>query len=287
MTLGQVNTLVAHRAKALKDVRHFFDTRGYLEVDTQALSPFAAIDTYIDPIVTTENLFLHTSPEYAMKKLLCEGSGSIYFLGHVFRKEEVGSLHNNEFTMIEWYKTETSKEKFLEEVCDLLFLFIGKKNIKKISYNDAWQRYASKPEIDTTGWQADEINHYIWATSVEPKFNKDEVTMIYDFPKEEAALAKTHFVDGVELAERFEFYYGGIELANGYHELSDPIEQMRRFEEINQKRSLQKKASLPIDKTLIKALEKGLPKNTYGIAVGFDRLFMLKHNLSHINQAQP
>ena len=126
MIRAPVNTLVGSRAHYLKAARAFFDARGYLEVDTSALSPYANIDTFIDPIETTSPQgFLHTSPEYAMKRLLANGSGDIYFLGHVFRQEYPSPKHTSEFTMVEWYKTETDEGTFLAEVHDFLTLFLG------------------------------------------------------------------------------------------------------------------------------------------------------------------
>ena len=274
LILEQANTLVGSRSTFLKKVRAFFDERNYFEVDPPALSPFASIDTYIDLFETKDGGFLHSSPEYAMKRLLAEGSGDIYFLGHVFRKEEKGSRHSPEFTMVEWYKTETDERTFLQEIHQFLALFLGPLAIETLTYDEAYYRFARSEKLPPS-WNAEEKRHYIWATSVEPNLGKGLITMITNFPKEDAALARTTIVNGKEVAKRYEYYFEGIELANGFFELTDPIEQKNRFNESNQKRLLAGKPTLPIDPHFLAALEKGLPPNTYGIAAGFDRLLML------------
>ncbi len=275
MTLVRANTLVESRASFFKKVRAFFDARGSTEVDPPAMSRFAPIDTYIDPFETKDNRFLHTSPEYAMKRLLAEGAGDIYFLGHVFRQEECGSRHNPEFTMCEWYKTNTEETLFLKEITDFFALFLGTLPLESLTYEEAYYLYAKPSNMNTSTWREDEKRHYIWATSVEPKLGIDKITIITNFPAEDAALATTAIINGKEIAKRYEFYYKGIELGNGFCELTDPVEQKNRFIEANRKRALQEKPELPIDPYFLAALEKGLPPNTYGIAVGFDRLLML------------
>lgn len=266
----------AYRADSLKAVRAFFDARGVMEVDTPILSEFAPIDTHIDifEVIMSESKrgYLHSSPEYAMKKLLAEGVGDIYQLGHVYRKGESGRFHRPEFTMIEWYRIGTTFQEFLQENLDLVELFLGKQPVELLTYREACARHAAGIEGD---------RHLIWATVVEPQFPKDCVTVVTHFPKEDAALARTTVLDGEEVAERFEIYYQGIELGNGYHELTDPVEQKRRLEEQNRQRLALGKEALPIDPELIAALEKGLP-DCYGIALGFDRLLMLKHGVTNI-----
>ncbi len=275
MTQEQTNTLVGYRAHFFKKVRSFFDARGSTEVDPPALSRFAPIDTYIDPFQTTDGRFLHTSPEYAMKRLLADGSGDIYFLGHTFRKEESGSRHNPEFTMCEWYKTETEESLFLAEVSEFISLFLGPLPLEILTYEQAYYLYAKPSNTNTYGWSEEVKRHYIWADSVEPNLGKDKITLITNFPAEDAALATTMIIGGKEVAQRYEYFYQGIELGNGFCELTDPHIQKNRFEEANRKRALSDKPHLPVDTYLLRALEKGLPPSTYGIAMGFDRLLML------------
>lgn len=267
---------IAKRASTLRAVRTFFDSLGYLEVDTPALSRYASVDCYIDPFQTVDGGYLHTSPELAMKRLLANGSGDIYYLGHVFRREEVGTLHNCEFTMIEWYKTHTDEETFLQEVCELHFLFLGRMPVELLPYQEAWDRYSQKPDRDISSWQEDEQRHYIWSLFVEPNLGRNKLTLITDFPKEEALLAQTRIRNGIEVAARFEVYYQGIELANGFHELSSKEVAKDRFDEANRLRKQMGKSILPPDPHFLAALDQGLPPNTYGIAAGFDRLLMLQ-----------
>ena len=278
------------RAQALKAVRTFFDDKGVLEVDTPLLSPYAPIDAHID-LFETEGGYLHSSPEYGMKKLLAEGSGDIYQLGHVFRKEEEGPLHAAEFTMIEWYRVETSLKTFLQENIDLFSLFLPHVPHEILSYDAAFKEavgipYTEPPEAlmargKELGFDlhdpSDVIN-LLWGCVVEPTLGQGTLTIVTPYPEKQAALAQVS--NGT--AERFEFYYQGIELGNGYHELTDPIEQQGRLDQANQERIALGKASLPYDPTFIKALEKGLP-DCYGIAWGFDRLLMLKENRSNIH----
>ncbi len=267
------------RAKSLKEVRNFFDQRQVLEVDTPLLSTYAPIDTHIDlfevDFSENERGYLHSSPEYGMKKLLAEGSGDIYQLGHVFRKDEVGRLHRPEFTMIEWYRTEATFDSFLKENLELLSLFLGSQSYEILTYSEAFARYGSSKNLESRD------SNIIWGCNVEPKLGKDRITVITDYPKEQAALAQIKSIDGVEVAERFEFYFNGIELGNGYHELIDPGEQKNRLIRSNEERIALGKDPLPLDPEFIEALEKGLP-DCYGIALGFDRLLMLKLGLNQL-----
>lgn len=293
--MNSIHPLI-NRAKSLKDVRAFFEERGVMEVDTPLLSYYAPIDTHIDlfEVLISENKkgYLHSSPEYGMKKLLSEGSGDIYQLGHVFRKDEIGRLHRPEFTMIEWYRIGTTLPFFLEENLKLLSLFLGDQPYEQLTYREAFQKHLG---VD---WDAPEetllkkgegleihdptdLVNILWGSFIEPKLGMEKITIITDYPKDQAALAQTKIVDGEEIAERFEFYFNGIELGNGYHELTDPLEQKNRLLASNQARIALGKNPLPLDPTLIDALEKGLP-DCYGIALGFDRLLMLKLGLDQL-----
>lgn len=271
------NNLLKERANALKEVRTFFEALDVLEVDTPLLSKYAPIDTHIDlfsvDLSETEKGYLHSSPEYGMKKLLAEGSGDIYQLGHVFRKDEVGSLHRPEFTMIEWYRVGTTFESFLDENLALLQLFLGEQEHEILTYREAMESYGHYPEsIDP---------NIIWGCAVEPQLGQGKISVIINYPADQAALAQTKWVEGIEVAERFELYFNGIELGNGYHELSDPVEQKRRLLKSNEERTLLGKDPLPLDPELIETLEEGLP-DCYGIALGFDRLLMLKLKLNYL-----
>ena len=296
MSLALKSKGLIERAQALKEVRAFFEKRGVMEVDTPILSRYAPIDTHIDLFEVNfsenEKGYLHSSPEYGMKKLLAEGSGDIYQLGHVFRKDETGRLHRPEFTMIEWYRISRSQTSFLEENLGLLSLFLGNQPHEILTYREAFEKYLG------IGWDApkekllekaktldihdtSDLINILWGCLIEPKLGAGKITIITDYPKDQAALAQIKTINGEAVAERFEFYFNGIELGNGYHELTNPIEQKNRLIKANEERVALGKDSLPFDPELIKALEKGLP-DCYGIALGFDRLLMLKLGLNQL-----
>lgn len=270
------------RSKALAKTRAFFDDRGFLETDVNICNKAAAVDAYIDLMEVKDEGFLHTSPELRMKDLLTNGSGNIYFLGHVFRKEEVGSLHNTEFTMLEYYRTHTNEEEFLQEVIEYLSLFLGTRKTEILSFGDAMKKYVKEIPEDIKRFEKDQQRHYLFSHFVEPNLGKDCFTIIKDFPAEEASLAKTEFVNGMEVAKRYEVFADGIELGNGFFELDCAKTARSRFDAANRKRVSMNKTPYPIDETFLKHLEKGLPKNTYGIALGFDRILMLAEGHSCI-----
>ncbi len=296
------------RALCLQKVRSFFSAKHVLEVDTPLLSHSAPIDEHIE--IMTVDLkdsvgYLHTSPEYAMKRLLSLGIGDIYQLSHVFRLGEVGRLHNPEFTMIEWYRLRMTFPAFIEETLELMRIFLGCLPSSQISYRQALKQYAGIDYVKASledllecaashgiqlssqsSWSKDSLLSLLIGTIVEPHLGKNELLVLMDYPASQAALAKTEQKEDELVAKRFEVYYQGIELCNGYLELTDAEEQRRRFIESNQKRKDAGKDSLPIDEHLLAALKKGLPE-CCGVAVGFDRLLMLKHQTHTIGEILP
>lgn len=271
------------RALLLAKARSFFCERNILEVDVPALSRAGAIDVYIDLIAATCNhkpCFLHSSPEYGMKRLLSQGIGDIYQLSHVFRDHELGDRHQPEFTMVEWYRIDFSLDQMIKETIDFVRLFLDVPQLETLTYREAFERYAH-----VTPEEAENKDHLL-AFTIEPHFGQRCLTVMRDFPPAEAALANITTVNGVPIAERFEIFYRGIELANGYHELIDPHEQRRRLEEGNAKRIKANKQTYPIDTQFLRALENGLP-DCCGVAVGFDRLMMLRHQIETIDQIIP
>jgi elongation factor P--(R)-beta-lysine ligase len=263
-----------HRCQKLNEVRSFFQSRGYLELDPPSLTPFAVPTPYIEPINTRCNRFLHTSPEIEMKKIISQIRQDCFFLGHVFRHEEVGPLHSEEFTMIEYYKCSTNKNDFLKEVIDLLALFIDTTNIQNMSYQEAFNRYVPsnyKAHLEIKHLSDSEKRHWAWGVYVEKKLSP--LTIIYDFLAEDASLAK---LNENGHANRFEFYFQGIELANAFEELTDSTEQEARFINDNQERTKQGLKPLPYDPDFIASLAQ-IPQNTFGIALGFDRLVKLSY----------
>lgn len=272
-----MNTLVASRSKALQSVRSFFYERDYFEVDPPVLSRGASVDLFIDPFSLKETgEFLFTSPEYPMKRILTTTSANLFFLGHVFRNEPPTPRHSPEFTMIEWYKIRTSEKDFLKEAVDLISLFLPACHVEMLTYDDAFLRYARDIDEDISRFSPIEKRHYQLATQIEPNLGQNGLTILHAFPPEEAALARLHTVQGKTRAARYEIFYKGVELGNGFEELSDMKEQRARLMKANKARIIHGKAPLPPDEAFLAALEKGLPPDTFGMALGFDRLFQIK-----------
>jgi lysyl-tRNA synthetase class 2 len=292
----------------LAKARDFFAQRGIIEVDPCSLSPFPAIDSNIDVIsadVSSQQLgYLHTSPEYAMKRLLAAGCGDIYFLGHVFRQGEIGRLHNPEFTMAEWYRLGFSLDEMIHETCDFLSLFLGPLPLRKIGYREAFESYAGidysrapleklleKAEpfslsSEASSWTRDALVHFLLTHAIEPHFGDGELTVLIDYPPHEAALAQLIERDGEFVAERFEVYCEGVELSNGYHELPDAHELRRRFTEENKLRAAAQKPVYPLDEAFLAALKPSFP-DCCGVSVGFDRVLLLARKANALSDVLP
>lgn len=291
-------SLLKKRAKALRLARDFFYERDITEVDTPILSRYASIDEHIDLIPATLNgnipCYLHSSPEYGMKQLLSQGSGDIYQLSHVFRDEESGPRHSHEFTMCEWYRVGIGFEAFIDETLQFIQLFTGKRRIERISYRDLFLRHCQIdpfkantkeiyakieelglfPYVDLISEDLDAHLNFLLGSFIEPQLPKGQITVLFEYPPSHAALAQVCKKEGIEVAMRFEIYFGDLELANGYHELCDEKEQRKRLIEANEKRVAKGKNSLPLDEPFLRALKNGLPA-CCGVAVGFDRLCMV------------
>ena len=302
--------ILRDRATMLAKSRAFFSERNVLEVDCPILSPAAAIDAHIDLITARfageKSYYLHSSPEYGMKRLLADGIGDIYQLSHVFRDNECSPKHNPEFTMTEWYRLGMTFQDLMEETLDYVRLFVGDLPHTIITYREALKKYADIDYVNSTEndlisyLQKHQIKTYAGIESegkdallniilgifVEPFLGADGLCALAYYPSTQAALAQTAQHQDETVAERFEVYYKGVELANGYHELAEPHEQRKRFQEANVERLKLNKESLPIDEDFLKALEKGLP-DCCGVAVGFDRLMMLRHNVQDISNVIP
>ncbi len=304
-------SMLQERAGMLASARSFFSHLGVIEVDTPLLSKSAPIDEHIEIFTVLdergEKAFLHSSPEYAMKRLLSDPDcPDIYQLSHVFRKGEFGPLHNPEFTMVEWYRKGVSYDHFIEETLSFLRLFLGEKKVKVLSYREIFVAYlgidyltsscdalvslAQKHGIDVppdaNRWEKDTLLQLLMSFVIEPQLGKDELFVLRSYPATQSALAQVTEVDGEPIAERFEIYFQGIELANGYHELTDAKEQRRRLLESNAKRGKSGKDTLVIDEHFLHALGQGLP-DCCGVAVGFDRLLMLKLKAISLHEILP
>jgi len=275
----------------LAKVRTFFLTRGIIEADPFLLSPYApVIDVHIDPMQVTdghESYYLHTSPEFGLKRLIARTGLDLYYLGHVFRSKELSRRHCPEFTMVEWYKNNTTEEDFFEEVREFLSLFIPKLPFAIYDYEELytpWSQEFSIVKKDHPTWDSSTIKDYIFSEKIQPHLGKNEISIVTNFLEEEAALAKVE--NGK--ARRYEFFYQGLELGNGYHELTDTVTHIERMELNNQKRSAMGKSVLPIDPLFIKDLATyPLSEKAYGIAIGFDRLLMLYKKRTSLQEILP
>lgn len=289
------------RAAIVADIRRFFADRGVLEVETPAMSQATVTDIHLVPFKTRFvgpgasqglDLWLMTSPEYHMKRLLAAGSGPIYQMNRSFRNEEAGRHHNPEFTMLEWYRPHYDMYRLINEVDDLLQQILECGEAETLSYQQAFLRClnidpltAEKEalvavaatlgvgDLAASEDDRDTLLQLLFMLGVEPKIGQDRPAFVYHFPASQASLAEISTEDH-RVAERFEVYYRGIELANGFRELTDAREQRQRFEQDNRRRAEKGLPEQPIDQLLLAALEHGLP-DCSGVALGIDRLIML------------
>jgi lysyl-tRNA synthetase class 2 len=304
------------RARLLQRLRAFFSARGVLEVETPVLSGAATTDPALASFATRytgplfpqgQTLYLHTSPEFPMKRLLAAGSGSIYQICRVFRDGESGRRHNPEFTLLEWYRVGFDHQRLMAEtgelVMDLLAPSLSLQPPERLSYREAFQRHAG---LDPFAASPDEFGQAARAHGisvspelvsekapdpwrdlllthvVEPKLGQGRLTFIYDYPASQAALARIQ-PGNPPVAARFELYLNGIELANGFHELADADEQRARFERQLHARETGGLPAVPVDERLLTALAHGLP-DCAGVALGFDRLVMLAADARSIEE---
>lgn len=292
------------RADLLRRLRQFFDSRGFLEVDTPLLSADTVVDRHLDPLRVTlfddarrpeegRTLWLQTSPEFAMKRLLAAGATAIYQVTHAFRGGERGRLHNPEFTMAEWYRVGDGLHDGLQLLSDLAEILLARGTAERRTYREAFLQHAGIDPLtsdvrelaarahalelsvpagldlqDRDGWL-----DLLLVECVEPQLGQQRPTILYDYPASQSALARVRDEEP-PVAERFELYVRGIELANGYHELLDPAILRRRNQEVNRQRQADGKPLLPEDSRLLAAMTSGLPPCT-GVALGFDRLVMV------------
>ena len=300
--------LLKDRATMLAQARAFFAKRNVLEIDCLALNPYPAIDANIDAIPAevfpSQISYLHTSPEYAMKKLLSQGIGDIFYLGHVFRQGEIGKLHSPEFTMAEWYRIGFSLQQMMEETCAFIQLFLPNvQNVRMLSYRKAFEEIAhvnySKDPLsklqkaaqlagfnpDLT-WTRETMIHFLLTHVIEPSLGKEELTILTDYPPNEAALACVIEKEGELIAERFEIYCQGVELCNGYHELADAAVLRERFHEENRARGQAGKACYALDETFLSSLGPHFP-DCCGVSVGIDRLLYLRHQATSLRDILP
>ncbi len=308
---------LALRAGLLARTRAFFAARQVMEVDTPALVNAAVTDVHIQSVsvdVTggmlqgsgaTPALFLHTSPEYAMKRLLAAGVGDIYQICHVARGFERSRVHNTEFTLVEWYRLGFDLPRLMDEVEALVQeLCAGHPALqypaKRLSYREVFRHQTGLDPLDASipqllgvvahmGYreaaQRDELLDLIMGAVIGPALGHDALTFIHGYPASQAALARLDPADP-HTAQRFELYLAGLELANGFHELAAADEQRARFTQDLGERERRGLPVHPMDERLLAALAHGLPECA-GVAVGFDRVVMLAAGAAHIQEVLP
>ena len=292
------------RAELLRRVRAFFDERGFLEVETPILSADVVVDRHLDPFSTVlcddprrpeagRRLWLQTSPEFHMKRLLAAGAAAIYQTSRVFRNAEQGPLHNPEFTMLEWYRRGDGLQEGMQLLDDLCQALLNRGPADRLTYAEAFQRHVGlEPHTSTVHDLAEAVaaagiavpeslsrdDRDAWldlllVERVQPSLGQVRPLILYDYPASQAALAQVR-AGPPPVAERFELYVAGIELANGYHELLDAAVLRERNRTSNALRQADGKPALPEESRLLAAMEAGMPACS-GTALGFDRLVML------------
>ncbi|HEV2968930.1 MAG TPA: EF-P lysine aminoacylase EpmA [Pirellulales bacterium] len=303
------------RAELLRKTREFFHDRGFLEVETPLLSADVVVDRHLDPIPVTladdpcrpnigRRMWLQTSPEFGMKRLLAAGAPAIYQITRAFRNAEIGPLHNPEFTMLEWYRAGDGMHEgmaLLGELCECL---LARGSVERMSYGDAFARHvgvdphcASIADLraaadryggvapaglgdDRDGWL-----DLLLVERVQPHLGRPRPTILFDYPASQAALARIR-EQPRPVAERFELYVDGVELANGYHELLDAAVLRQRIAAANVRRAADGKPQLPSESRLLDAMEAGLPPCS-GVALGFDRLVMVAAGARTLAEVMP
>lgn len=300
---------LAKRAALLATVRQFFETRSVLEVETPMLVNAAVTDVDLRPVelaLGDRRLFLQTSPEYAMKRLLAAGIGDVYQLCKVVRGDERSRLHNPEFTILEWYRVGFEMTGLIQEVAALLDALVTRvgstaRALRLVSYREVFQTSLQIDPLDAstedlakiaathgltghhlTTLGRDELLDFLMGAVIGPTLGRGEWLALTHYPASQAALAQLDPADP-RVALRFEIYADGIELANGFQELADANEQRARFMADNATRCAQGLPEMPIDEPLLAALEAGLPACS-GVALGFDRAMMIAVGAQNIDE---
>ncbi len=301
------------RAELLATIRDFFAERGVLEVDTPSLARAGVTDLHLHGLTTQVQVpggpvtcHLQTSPEYAMKRLLAAGIGPIYQIAKAFRDDESGRMHNPEFTMLEWYRPGFDHHALMDEMDGLLVATLDTVVAERRTYADLFDEHlevdphqvdaptlaarAARAGIDAVGLDnadRDTWLHLLFSHVIEPHLGRAtdgrrRPTFVLDYPASQAALARVR-AENPPVAERFEVYVEGVELANGFHELCDAEEQRRRFEADLEARRTAGLPAVKVDERLLAALDVGLPPCA-GVALGVDRLLMIATNARSIDE---
>ncbi|MEM1068056.1 MAG: EF-P lysine aminoacylase EpmA [Planctomycetota bacterium] len=311
----QLRWMISQRAELLRELRVWFDGRGFCEVQPACLSRECIIDVHIDPIPVhgdqlrlsdsvPDRYFLQTSPEAAMKRLLAEGAPSIYSLGPTFRGGERGAEHNIEFTMLEWYELSAGIDEEVQRLGQLACDILGREGFDERNYRTLFQEHLGFDPIHgelkhlaecvaqfdeglatSLGSDRDGLLETLWSQSIQPKLGIGRPIVVRNYPLSQAALARVAD-DDTECAARFELFVDGVELANGYHELGDAEILRERFEDANRQREQIGKETLPLPEQFLRAMEIGLPPCS-GVALGVDRLLMVRTGRDSIADVLP
>jgi lysyl-tRNA synthetase class 2 len=301
------------RAALLDRTRRFFRERGVLEVETPLLGSGVIVERHIDPPALTSagsTRYLQASPEAAMKRLVAFGSGPIWQLARAFREDERGRVHNPEFSILEWYRPGFDQHALMDEVAELFAVLMGdalkSREPEKIAYRDVFRDHLDVDPLESSATDLadvaranaveapagfDDEDRDAWldlllSLRIQPQLGKGpgelRPVFVYDYPASQASLARLSHSDE-RVAERFELFYDGVELCNGYHELLDATEQRARLEEANRQRRADGKDALALDERFLAALDAGLP-DCSGVAMGFDRVVMLACGATSIDE---
>lgn len=315
MSDSDIQAMLRARVVLLRQVRQFFDDAGFIEVQPPCLSRDNVVDAHIDPVevlgtalrlpadIAAPRYYLQSSPEFAMKRLLALGSGPIYSLGPVFRAGERSPRHNIEFTMLEWYDVNVGMDAVIDQTLRLVLQTLDIATPTVITYRELFRVHAGFDPLEEPvstleslvaqvdshlaaglSGKRDELLDVLMTEFIEPRV-ADQNLLIRNYPLTQAALARPSD-DDPQTAERFELMIGGLELANGYGELLDADELLRRNVENNHKRVATGREPLPVDSQLIAAMRAGMPPCA-GVALGFDRLLMLQQQTSDIADVLP
>ena len=299
------------RARLLARIRQYFAARRVTEVTTPVLSRHAGTDPSLEPMRSHYTgpgharglpMYLQTSPEFPMKRLLAAGSGNIYQICPAFRDGEHGELHNPEFSLLEWYRLGYDHHQLMGEMAQLVMICLeADLPVEKVSYQQLFEQFfpwdpliATKQQMQASAEaypvpgagdmnlsHRDEWLDLLLTHVIDQHLGRDRLTFVYDYPASQASLARLNPQDK-RLASRFELYYQGVELANGFHELADSGEQRGRFEEENEQRRRSGQQQIPLDENLLAVLDD-LP-DCSGVALGLDRLLMLKLGARSLDQ---
>lgn len=295
------------RAQLLVTLRQFFAGRNVLEVETPLLCASGVTDPALEPLTVAsgqslcgDRRYLQTSPEYAMKRLLAAQGEPIYQLCKAFRDGEAGSRHSPEFTLLEWYRPGFDMHRLMAEVAELVVTCLGELPTMTVTYRQLFLdelqvdpftaseqalQETAQAYIDSAGLEG---NRDLWldllmSHVIEPRLADRGMYFVHDYPASQAALSQVEEQDGVAVGRRFELYVNGMELANGYCELTDAAEQRRRFEADNNKRRAAGQPEHPVDERLLAAMAHGVPACS-GVALGVDRLLMLRLGKTDIRE---